>query len=77
LLRQGLGTMTNGDFHRQVTAAFGDMAVLQTPGLDCAPASALLPLLGGPGAAVEATSPRRDLASRVEAVERRLAAAGI
>ena len=77
LLRQGPGAMTNADFHRQVTAAFGDMAVLQTPGLDCAPASALLPLLGGPVPAGDAPSPRLDLASRLDAIERRLAAAGI
>jgi hypothetical protein len=77
LLRQGLGTMTNRDFHQRVTAAFGGTAVTQTPGLDCAPQAMALPLLGGLAAVGGAPPDLRDIVARLDALERRLARAGV
>ena len=78
LLRQGLGTMTNTEFHRRVMAAFGAMATEQTPGLDCAPGSAVMPLLGGPAAdGAAAPSDSREILTRLEEIERRLTRVGV
>ena len=77
LLKQGPGAMTNRDFHQRVTAAFGDMAVMQTPGLDCAPASATLPLLGGLAARTGGAPELRDVLARLDALEHRVSRAGL
>ena len=78
LLRQGLAAMTNRDFHERVTAAFGNMVVTQTPGLDCAPQSMTLPLFGSAAAAASGATPdRRDLVTRLDEIERRIARAGL
>jgi hypothetical protein len=80
LLRQGLGAMTNRDFHQRVTAAFGSTAATQTPGLDCSPLSLSLPLFGGSAAvaaAAQATPDLRDVMARLDALERRISRAGV
>ena len=79
ILREGLtGTMTNQEFHRLVTEAFGEMTLMQTPGLDCSPASTSLLLFGGPlTRGSGATGGRGDLRARLDAIERRLSAAGL
>jgi hypothetical protein len=76
LLRQGLGGMTNRQFHERVSAAFGNLVVTQTPGLDCAPQSLMLPLLAGVGAAGAGPDPR-DVVARLDAIERRIARGGL
>jgi caspase domain-containing protein len=77
LLRQGVSGITNRDFHERVTAAFGNMAQTQTPGLDCAPRSMTLPLFGGFAAVTEGTSDLRNIVARLDALERRVARAGV
>ena len=79
ILREGLtGTMTNKEFHRRVTEAFGEMTVMQTPGIDCSNASTSRLLLGGPMSR-ESAAPAAggDLGARLDAIERRLRAAGL
>jgi hypothetical protein len=77
ILKLGLGTLTNADFHQRVMTAFGSTASEQTPQLDCAPSARSRPLLlplTATGAVPTTVPDLAQVLARLADVERQLGA---